>query len=167
MRPDEPGSGDGDEEKQIRPMKQPPETHPRLPKKKREEQANGRQVKKGSWTFCQAGKSAAQPRTGEPGPAEFSALISANNAVDRAGDEEGEEGVRRDHSPEQERTAGTKMNQAGSEPAPITSQPFTKEKGERDRCDHRERNRNPRRGRGHAENFGGERNYPISERRSL
>src|SRR4051812_38410301 len=136
-------------------MEQRAEAESRFAEKNREQSTDCGQTRKHDQTFRQAGQTGAKPKQGEPKPAEFLVLVSADQAVNRAANKEREDRARPDDSTEQKRAARTQQNEPGSESAPVTGESFANEESERYQPDHRECIRQPCRGRIHAENFAG------------
>src|ERR1700731_4519187 len=98
-------------------MEEKPETKARFTEKNCQENKKRREIEQNRRPFAQARQGRAQPDSGEPGPAEAAPLITANRAKDRARDERGKDRVRRDHAAGKKCARGTKINQAGREPA--------------------------------------------------
>ena len=160
--PKRPGSGDEEEEKQI-PMEQEPEAHPRFSKENRGEPQSPRDIR-----MRRPFREAAGFRTtkaGEPRPANFRRWYP-QHAVDRSRERKAKKESCVTMRPSRTRPR-TKIDQAGREPAPITGQPLADQESERDRCDQRERDRNARGRRSHAEDLVRERDHPVSQRGCL
>ena len=148
-------------------MQEEAKTQASFPKENREQKTDRREKEKTLQAFAQARETGAEPKPGEPRAPELAPLITADRTKNRTGNEGAENRLRRDGSAEQERAAGTKMDQARGEASPITGEPFADQEGQGDRRDHGERDRQARGGRRHAEDLVREGNEPVDQRRRL
>ena len=167
LRPDGPGRDDRDEEEQISPTEEETKTQAGFAEKDREQNENACEIEKAFQTLAQASEAGAEPNAGEPGAPEPASLITADRTKNSAGDKSAEDRFGGDSATEEERAGETEMDQARGETSFVTGQAFTDQEGQSDRRDQGDRDGQARGDRCHAEDFVGQNNDPVDERRGF